>query len=73
MLLTLGVKNLFGCIVGYRKPEWHLRAGVDREMFAQLLVHIYRAVRPAITVLDGILAMEGDGPGPRRYARGRST
>lgn len=63
MLLTLGVKNLFGCIVGYRKPEWHLRAGVDREIFAQLLVHIYRAVRPAITVLDGILAMEGDGPG----------
>jgi uncharacterized protein (DUF362 family)/Pyruvate/2-oxoacid:ferredoxin oxidoreductase delta subunit len=63
MLLTLGVKNLFGCIVGYRKPEWHLRAGVDREMFAQLLVHIYRAVRPAITLLDGILAMEGEGPG----------
>jgi uncharacterized protein (DUF362 family) len=22
MLLTLGVKNLFGCIVGLRKPEW---------------------------------------------------
>jgi len=63
MLLTLGVKNLFGCIVGYRKPEWHLRAGVDREMFAQLLVRIYRAVRPAITLLDGILAMEGEGPG----------
>ena len=63
MLLTLGVKNLFGCIVGYRKPEWHLRAGIDREMFAQLLVHIYRAVRPAITLLDGILAMEGEGPG----------
>ncbi len=63
MLLTLGVKNLFGCIVGYRKPEWHLRAGVDREMFAHLLVRIYRSVRPAITLLDGILAMEGDGPG----------
>jgi uncharacterized protein (DUF362 family)/Pyruvate/2-oxoacid:ferredoxin oxidoreductase delta subunit len=63
MILTLGVKNLFGCIVGHRKPEWHLRAGVDREMFAQLLVLIYRAVRPAITLLDGILAMEGEGPG----------
>ena len=24
MLLTLGVKNLFGCIVGLKKPEWHL-------------------------------------------------
>lgn len=63
MLLTLGVKNLFGCIVGFSKPEWHFRTGVDREMFAQLLVQIYRAVRPGITVVDGILAMEGQGPG----------
>jgi len=63
MLLTLGVKNLYGCIVGLRKPEWHLRAGIDREMFARLLVRIYRAVQPEITILDGILAMEGQGPG----------
>lgn len=63
MLLTLGVKNLFGCVVGLRKPEWHLRAGVDRHKFAQLLVRIHDALRPAITILDGILAMEGQGPG----------
>lgn len=70
MLLTLGVKNLFGCIVGLRKPEWHLRAGVDREVFARLLVQLYNAIRPAVTIVDGILAMEGQGPGkngtPRR-------
>jgi len=70
MLLTLGVKNLFGCIVGLRKPEWHMRAGVDREAFARLLVQIYLAIRPAVTLVDGILAMEGQGPGksgtPRR-------
>lgn len=63
MLLTLGVKNLFGCIVGLKKPEWHLRAGVDREMFAGLLVKIHQVVNPTITILDGILAMEGQGPG----------
>jgi len=63
MLLTLGVKNLFGCVVGLRKPEWHLRAGVDRHRFAQLLVRIEQSLRPAITILDGILAMEGQGPG----------
>jgi uncharacterized protein (DUF362 family) len=63
MLMTLGVKNLFGCVVGLRKPEWHFRAGVDREMFAILLVRIHAAVKPAITILDGILAMEGEGPG----------
>jgi uncharacterized protein (DUF362 family)/Pyruvate/2-oxoacid:ferredoxin oxidoreductase delta subunit len=70
MLLTLGVKNLFGCIVGLKKPEWHLRSGVDRHMFARLLVQIHRAVNPAATLLDGILGMEGQGPGrsgtPRR-------
>ncbi len=63
MLLTLGVKNLFGCVVGLRKPEWHFRTGVDREMFARLLVRIYRTISPAVTLLDGILAMEGQGPG----------
>lgn len=63
MLLTLGVKNMFGCIVGMRKPEWHFRTGIDRDKFAELLVTIYAAVKPAITVLDGILAMEGQGPG----------
>ena len=31
MLLTLGIKNLFGCIAGLRKPEWHFRTGVNRE------------------------------------------
>ena len=65
MLLTLGVKNCFGCIVGFRKPEWHMRAGIDRELFARLLVQICRAVNPAITIVDGILAMHGAGPGRR--------
>lgn len=63
MLLTLGVKNLFGCVVGLRKPEWHFRTGVDREMFAKLLVRIYQAVKPSFTILDAVLAMEGEGPG----------
>lgn len=63
MLLTLGVKNLFGCIVGLKKPEWHLRSGIDRDVFATLLVKIYAAVNPSITLIDGVLGMEGQGPG----------
>ena len=63
MLLTLGIKNLFGCIVGMRKPEWHMRAGVDKEMFATILVRIYQTLKPAINIYDGILGMEGQGPG----------
>ncbi len=63
MLLTCGVKNLFGCVVGFRKPEWHMRAGIDRDHFARLLTAIYQTLRPVITIVDGILALEGDGPG----------
>lgn len=63
MMLTLGVKNLFGCIVGLKKPEWHMRTGVDRQMFGRLIVSIFEAVGPAYTIMDGILAMEGQGPG----------
>jgi uncharacterized protein (DUF362 family)/Pyruvate/2-oxoacid:ferredoxin oxidoreductase delta subunit len=63
MLLTLGVKNLFGCVVDFKKPEWHMKLGQERELFARLLVQICRTVRPRITILDGILAMEGNGPG----------
>jgi uncharacterized protein (DUF362 family)/Pyruvate/2-oxoacid:ferredoxin oxidoreductase delta subunit len=63
MCLTLGVKNMFGCIIGYEKPQWHVRAGIDRDLFAKLLVQICRAVRPTITLVDGILALEGQGPG----------
>lgn len=63
MLLTLGVKNIFGCVIGLKKPEWHLKAGIDRAMFARLLVQIHRAVNPGITIVDGIIALEGQGPG----------
>ena len=63
MYLTLGVKNLFGTVVGLRKPEWHMRTGVDRAMFARLLVQIHQAVAPGFTIVDGILALEGQGPG----------
>ena len=63
MLLTLAVKNLFGCIIGYRKPEWHMRAGADRQTFARLIARIGFHLLPAINLLDGILAMEGPGPG----------
>ena len=69
MLLTLGVKNMFGCIVGLKKPEWHLRSGIKREIFARLLVQIYQAINPAVTLIDGVMALEGQGPGKRGAPR----
>jgi len=63
MLLTLGVKNMFGCIVGFKKSQWHMRVGVDKMAFARLLVAIHQACLPTVSILDGILTLEGEGPG----------
>ncbi len=62
MLLTLGVKNLFGCVPGPRKALWHLKAGEDRKAFAQMLVDLYQVIQPSLTILDGVLGMDGNGP-----------
>ncbi len=63
MLLTLGVKNLFGCVPGPKKALWHLKAGDDRKVFAHMLIDLYRVIQPSLTILDGIIGMEGNGPG----------
>jgi uncharacterized protein (DUF362 family)/Pyruvate/2-oxoacid:ferredoxin oxidoreductase delta subunit len=61
--MTCAVKNLFGVVVGAEKPGWHLKAGTSRELFARLLLEIYLLKKPTLNIVDGIVAMEGDGPG----------
>jgi uncharacterized protein (DUF362 family)/Pyruvate/2-oxoacid:ferredoxin oxidoreductase delta subunit len=63
MGLTCGVKNLFGAVVGIRKPRLHLQAGTDKAFFALMLLELAEHVRPALTIVDAVTAMEGDGPG----------
>ncbi|MHB0911870.1 MAG: DUF362 domain-containing protein [Armatimonadota bacterium] len=65
-MLTGGIKNLYGCVPGRKKLEFHLQAGDRPEMFAQLLVDILRTVRPKLTVMDGIIGMDGQGPSTGR-------
>ena len=62
MGLTLGVKNTFGFIHSLEKARWHLRAGQDRMLFASTLIDIHTIAGPHLTILDGILGMDGDGP-----------
>jgi uncharacterized protein (DUF362 family)/Pyruvate/2-oxoacid:ferredoxin oxidoreductase delta subunit len=62
MYLTLGVKNLFGCVPGKRKPQWHLAAGVDSLYFASMILDLYLYLKPRLTIMDGIVGMEGNGP-----------
>ncbi|HXI10409.1 MAG TPA: DUF362 domain-containing protein [Thermodesulfobacteriota bacterium] len=63
MVLTLGVKNLFGCVPGKLKPQWHLSAGVRSSHFAGMLLDLYAFLNPRLTIMDGIVGMEGNGPG----------
>lgn len=59
--LTGAVKNQFGCIPGLLKGEFHARMP-DLDRFCQMLVDLNRLLRPRLYVLDGIIAMEGNGP-----------
>ena len=62
LTMTLGVKNLFGCVPGKMKAWWHMEAGKDRQRFGTMLVETARAISPELTILDGIIGHEGNGP-----------
>lgn len=63
MGFTCAVKNLFGAVVGMRKPRLHLQAGTDKAFFALMLLELAEHIRPALSIVDAIVGMEGDGPG----------
>ncbi len=62
LTFTLGVKNLFGCVPGKMKAWWHLEAGKDAARFGEMLVETARTIGPDLTIADGIIAHEGNGP-----------
>ena len=62
MRITGAIKNQFGCVPGLRKGEFHIKMPAA-EHFAAMLVDINRYLRPRLYVMDGIVAMEGNGPG----------
>lgn len=62
LTLTLGVKNLFGCVPGKMKAWWHMEAGKDANKFGEMLVETARAIAPSLTILDGIIGHQGNGP-----------
>ncbi|NJM85161.1 MAG: DUF362 domain-containing protein, partial [Leptolyngbyaceae cyanobacterium RM2_2_21] len=62
LTLTLGVKNLFGCVPGKMKAWWHMEAGKDRQRFGEMLVQTAQTINPGLTILDGIIGHEGNGP-----------
>ena len=60
--VTLAVKNFFGCLVGLRKPCWHMAYGGKNGRFHDRLVQLLDVLPDSLTLVDGIVAMHGSGP-----------
>ena len=60
-VLTGGVKNMYGTIPSGLRTRFHGEY-VKSEDFSQVLTDIFSAIRPQLTIMDGIVAMEGEGP-----------
>lgn len=62
LVATFAVKNMFGTVSGKRKALWHFAKGGDKKDFCEFLLDIYKFLNPALTVIDAVAAMEGQGP-----------
>jgi len=60
-VLTGGVKNMYGTIPSGHRTKFHGEY-IRNEDFSQVLIDIFFAIRPQLTIMDGIIAMEGEGP-----------
>ena len=60
-VMTGAVKNQFGCIPGFRKAEYHLKLP-DFDDFSTMLLDLNKLISPKLYIMDGITAMEGNGP-----------
>ncbi len=59
--MTGAIKNQFGCIPGLLKGEFHVKLP-NPDQFARMLVDLNLFLKPRLFVMDGVMAMEGNGP-----------
>ena len=62
MLVTLAVKNCFGCVGGLHKAVAHAREGRDPRYFADCLAALWASLPPVAALADGIACMHVTGP-----------
>jgi uncharacterized protein (DUF362 family) len=53
---------MFGCVSGKKKAYWHFARGKRADDFCELLIGIFRFIQPALTIIDGVIVMDGPGP-----------
>ncbi|BDQ33307.1 DUF362 domain-containing protein [Pseudodesulfovibrio portus] len=62
MTMSGAVKNLFGCVVGFRKAVAHYSLGHSHEVFRSMLMDVYAALPRTHHLLDGVHPLHRDGP-----------
>ncbi len=62
LVATFAIKNMFGCVSGKQKVFYHLVRGKSADDFCDLLIGIYKFLNPALTIIDGVVVMDGPGP-----------
>jgi len=67
--LTAAVKNTYGCIAGKKKGRMHYEHPLPDD-FSRVLLDVYLAVKPAFSIIDAVIALEGIGP---RKGKPRNT
>ncbi|MCQ2496387.1 MAG: DUF362 domain-containing protein [Lachnospiraceae bacterium] len=60
--ITGAVKNVYGYICGLKKAAGHVKYP-NASVFARMLADIHRCTNTSLHIMDGIVAMEGNGPG----------
>ncbi len=66
--MTGAVKNMFGLVPGLTKSWFHARLS-DERSFSRMLVDLNRFIPPALSVMDAVDGMEGNGPRNGRLVR----
>lgn len=61
MSLSGAAKNMFGAVPGTVKPEYHYRFP-DPAAFADMIVDLDEYFKPRLSIIDGVVGMEGNGP-----------
>jgi uncharacterized protein (DUF362 family) len=60
--MTLACKIMYGIVPGLTKAKYHARFP-SRLSFADVMLDVLTIVKPHLYIMDGIMGMEGQGPG----------
>ncbi len=61
MGMSCAAKNMFGTVPGVTKPEYHFRFPEYAD-FADMICDLDEYFHPALSIADGVIGMEGNGP-----------